>query len=114
MEGCDKVSTGMNSQFAIDMRFARHLLWVALGLFVMFQTFALVHDAFHGFLKHSHHGHACEVFEYCEGLVLDTPPAVAVFALLVLTVVAWPVYRPAAPRAVRVLLTRSRSPPFSV
>ncbi|MBI1309298.1 MAG: hypothetical protein GC129_05570 [Proteobacteria bacterium] len=96
------------------MRVRRSFWGLLLALmFVAVQAAAFMHVATHGFEDHKHHGKACEIYEYCQHLVLaDGPAAIIVplfMALVMLPVARW--YSLAAVALVAASLPRA--PPVS-
>ena len=84
---------------------------LVLALFTALQCAALWHDAEHGFLPHKHNGHACQVYEYCQHLVLGDAPAPVVFHLPKVPVAHFVDIATPALVAYAVAFARPRAPP---
>jgi hypothetical protein len=64
----------------------RNLAGLLVLALIVVQSAAFLHVAAHGFAEHKHHGKICEVYEYCDQMVLADGPVMAAVALLLVVI----------------------------
>jgi len=91
----------------------RKLSLLLIAILLSAQTLSLVHMADHGFEKHKHNGHVCEIYFSCsKNSAFDIPPAISFHVNLAFVILTLVIFSSAIRTEYRRYSSEPRAPPL--